>query len=380
MDYMKQNKTKILMIIPSFYPLVGGAERQLIGLLDKLAKTNFEVIVLTRKLSNTEDEEILNSARIIRMSNFKYPLGFLLKLSIWLIKNKLKYDIIHVHTLNSPAFLSSIIGKIVNKPVIIKVTRSSHNTPLSKYNNSFIGKFLFIVIKKLTTKFIAITTDVKNELVQSGVDIDNIISIPNGVEISKNKQTKINKKNKEFIYLGRLIERKRIDILIMAWNNANMDSRASLKIIGTGKEKVKLEKICLDLGLQNSITFTGEKKHSDIKKFLKYSDVIILPSSSEGMSNALLEGMSYGLIPIVSNIKANKDLVKDGQNGYLFNTTSELSELLNKIMLNSDEMNNEIRFKTIEIIKNNFSFNYVMGCYIKLYGTLLKEYEIHNEK
>ena len=70
----------------------------------------------------------------------------------------------------------------------------------------------------------------------------------------------------------------------------------------------------------------------EINDILLDSEIFVLPSSSEGMSNALLEAMSLGLSVIVADIPANKEIIEDSKNGLTFSDEKALEECLTRLV------------------------------------------------
>jgi glycosyltransferase involved in cell wall biosynthesis len=99
-------------------------------------------------------------------------------------------------------------------------------------------------------------------------------------------------------------------------------------LAGDGSLRNNLEKYILDNNI-NNIKFLGNV--SDIPSFLLKVDILIVPSVSEGFGLAVLEGMVSGKVVIASDIKVMKELIKDGENGLLFE--SQNSESLVQIIL-----------------------------------------------
>ena len=98
----------------------------------------------------------------------------------------------------------------------------------------------------------------------------------------------------------------------------------------------ELEAQCRSLELQHQISFIGS---SDIvSEYLKISDIGVLPSEFEGLSNALLESMSSAIPMIGSRVSGTVDLIEDGVNGWLFDPKNEkqLCEIL-QIAYNTTE-------------------------------------------
>ena len=93
-------------------------------------------------------------------------------------------------------------------------------------------------------------------------------------------------------------------------------SKGVLVLIGEGDCRRDLETEAENLGISSKVYFLGDRK--DVPSLVSQSDIFVLPSLTEGMSNALMEAMALGKPCIVSNIKQNKVLIKNKENGLTF--------------------------------------------------------------
>ena len=363
------------MIIPSFFPLVGGAEKQLSSLAKHLASSGLIIEVVTRSLPLTPKVEYIDGFKVLRLRNYFRNFGFLISLFIHILKNRNTYAVIHIHTLNSPAIVGSFLGHILKIPVLLKVTRSGKGAQLQTFSDGGLKNYLFEQIKQ-QSYFISITLDVQNELRKLGVDKSRIFSIPNGVEVTQDLLIPLgNFEEKNIIkilYIGRLIKRKRVDLLIKALGALDVNHEFELQVIGDGPERSELETLATSILLKKQFKFTGSLDHSDVLDELQKANVFVLPSDSEGMSNALLEAMASGLAVIAANIPSNRELVKDKENGLLFLTSNELKQNL-EVVLSDKELMSMLAINAHQSIYNNFSFERVSNSYLKLYTDLIQE-------
>ncbi|CAN5133697.1 N/A [soil metagenome] len=103
---------------------------------------------------------------------------------------------------------------------------------------------------------------------------------------------------------------KNIDGLLRAAANiVQQRPEVHFEIAGDGPERGHLESLRDSLGLQQHVTFRGSV--SDIPAFLTTGSVAVLPSHSEGMSNALLEMMAAGLGVVATDVGANARVLAD---------------------------------------------------------------------
>ncbi len=104
------------------------------------------------------------------------------------------------------------------------------------------------------------------------------------------------------IYIGRLVKVKGVDILIRAFNQIIKISNKKyfLTIVGDGEEKELLQKLVIDLKIDEYIKFEG--RQSNVIKFLDKSDIFVYPSIwEEGFGISVVEAMSRGCVPITFN-------------------------------------------------------------------------------
>jgi len=359
------------MVIPSFEPIIGGAERQLKQLSQFLLSDsdNFKVTILTRRVDSLPKYQVCDSIPTIRLIGRLYPHLFLLHLFLYL-KNKVEdIDVIHVHTLNSPAVLCVIFGLLYKKPVILKVTRSGSGSQIAQILASKFKSNLYRFILNSASKVIALTKDVQSDLDKLSVKKEKVDLIPNGVQSFPYKEKILEKVI--FIYIGRLIKRKNVNVLLSAWSEANVGPDCELRIIGDGPELSSLLNLSKRLGIQSSVHFLGGLPHQDVLEELQKSQIFVLPSESEGMLNALLEAMSMINAVIVSNIRANSEIIVNGVHGLLFDGEQQLATAI-KHLSTDHNMIHKLSLNAKDLVDTRFSFNVVSKMYKNLYLELCK--------
>ena len=161
-------------------------------------------------------------------------------------------------------------------------------------------------------------------------------------------------KNHFFLYIGRLIEIKGLDLLINAFKKLS-DDNIHLIIAGSGKEEIHLRHIAKG---DNRIKFVGQVNDIENKAYLfKNADALVLPSKItsgkvvEAGGIVILEALSAGL-PVIAAIGANIQFIKDGITGYKFKVgdSNDLKDKL-KIALMKKKRGEMQREKVIEEFK-----------------------------
>ncbi|WP_432629598.1 glycosyltransferase family 4 protein [Brotaphodocola sp.] len=134
----------------------------------------------------------------------------------------------------------------------------------------------------------------------------------------------------QLIYIGRLIEKKGVQVLLDAYSKIAEKDNYQLNIIGDGPYKQDLEKRAKMLGLEHNVLFHGMQRNID--EWLRNADVFIHPAIwEEGFGISIIEAMSYGKICIASRKGAIPEIITDGDNGFLVESGNS-DELVKKII------------------------------------------------
>ena len=284
---------------------------------------------------------------------------------------------IHIHKLSYHAFPGIIAAKIFKKKVLIKIANSGAYSDITQMQKNVLipGQKLMLPLSIKADKIVTVNKKMINELINIGVSSKKIAFIPNGVKIKHIAKQKYQNNEKIIVtFIGRLHAQKSVNILLKAFkkvSNKKPNLKLELWIIGDGPLRIELENLSKRLKINKSVTFYGNI--SDISKKLALTDIFVLPSLSEGMSNSLLEAMAYGLPCIATRIDGNKELIKDGINGILVpaKNAGALSDTILKLV--DDKKLRKIMGKNaFENVKKKYCIKNVAKQYIKEYELLLK--------
>jgi glycosyltransferase involved in cell wall biosynthesis len=196
---------------------------------------------------------------------------------------------------------------------------------------SFYDKFIAPRTINKFDKVIYITKWEMPYLLNLGLEKEKIVYVPNGIPEEFFKQKKQTEK-KRILFLGRISKIKDIGTLIKSIGIIK-DKKISLDIIGPVEEKYgdSLKKLITNLNLEKRINFLPAI--FDTKKKISVIDehsIFILPSIREAMPQGLIEAMAREKIVIASKNNGTLDLIKDRENGFLFDVGNE-RELAKKI-------------------------------------------------
>ena len=223
-------------------------------------------------------------------------------------------------------------------------------------------------------------------MLEKGFSPRQIVQIPNGISVAdfvppdaaRERYRKIlgfHQEQKVVMFVGRLLPKKGVDLLLRAWAKVCQEHpTAHLVILGDGPFRAELSALADTLGVSKHVSFQG---HVDnVSHYLWAADVFVLPSKAEGLSNALMEAMAAGLPCVASKVGGNIDLITDGENGLLFDSGNEaqLVAALSNLLRNEAEAR-KLGRKARKTVETEFSLSSVVAQYINLYKRLLKNGE-----
>ena len=164
---------------------------------------------------------------------------------------------------------------------------------------------------------------------------------------------------------------KRLDLLIEAFAKivATLPS-VNLVLVGTGPEERRLKRLGEKCGVSNRCQFEPPQDH--VEKWFRQIDIFVLPSSSEALSNSLMEAMACGCAVIASNVGGNPELVTDGLNGLLF-PSGDLESLTDKIcrLVVDKHLRQQVSSNSVAMVRKRFSAQSAIDSISSIYNSLL---------
>lgn len=243
------------------------------------------------------------------------------------IKNN-NYDIIHAH---EP--VGGVIGRIAGKICGKKVYYTVHGFHFNE-NNKFILNFTYYIIEKIMSIFtdkIFVMNEYDYTYAKKMYGKKPVIKV-NGVGIDTNKYnvSKMNLKeiinikkelnfNDNDIVVGTVaefIKRKCYeDFLNTAKELLRLNDKYKFLLIGDGEYLGYYMEYADKIGIKDSCVFTGYTNQVD--RLINVIDIFLFTSLQEGLPRALMEAMANEKYIVCSDIRGNRDLIKNEVNGYL---------------------------------------------------------------
>lgn len=156
-------------------------------------------------------------------------------------------------------------------------------------------------------------------------------------------------KNKDFVFLGRMVSQKRCDlnIKLLAKLKESHPEKANLTVVGDGPEDENLKNMVNDLGLKENVNFVGEMKGEELVRELNKYRYILIPSDFEAFGNVALEGIACGCLPIVSDSGGLVDAIGDAGLSFKSSNLDSFYQTTTSLLENPD-LEETIRSKAQE--------------------------------
>lgn len=298
----------ICFFSPNFYPLVGGLENIAMDFANELSRKGHQVKVITLTKHNLAENlpfQIYRrpSIRLIRQIIFQSEVFLMFNLSLkgFLLWYGTKTPLFISHHTHNP---DSVLGRIK--------TRVSNTFPRKNFCCSNF-------IAKPYARAVIIPNSFRNHLFKNRIDIRD--------------------RNKDIVFLGRLVSDKGADVLLKAIALLKLKAYfPKVSIIGNGPELDKLHQLTAELGIGSQVSFLGQLTGESLVDQLNQHRIMVVPSIwEEPFGIVALEGIACGCIIIGSNGGGLSEAI--GKCGLTFpnGDSNALSDLILSVLNNFEE-------------------------------------------
>ena len=334
----------------------GGAEKQAIMLANQLSEYHnvhlviykneidkrFEIILSRSSINIT----ILKGNPVIKLYNF------------YRLLQQRKIEILFSYLLTGN-FFGSIIGKLAGVKYRIGGIRNAQLNPKKE------------ILERCIHNYINTNTIFNNyfgaEIYgRKGFSKNKITIIPNGIDVYKFKihEKKANQKLK-IVTVGRFVKQKDFYTAIdsIKYMIDSGYNEIQYQIIGYGKLENQIKERINNLGLNGYITMLINPKNLD--DIYKNADIYLCTSIFEGLSNTILEAMSFCLPIVATNVGDNMYLVNNGKNGFLVEPKN-LNQISNALLrfINNRDLLKSYGLNSYNKVKNEYSINTFTNNYL----------------
>lgn len=258
--------------------------------------------------------------------------GFVLKASpgVWRRLSEGRIDAVITGGYLQPTMqLAMLWCKLHEVPYLI--LSESHNLNRRPFLRRFFKTPLIRAAVSGAASFLVMSARSRDYLVSYGADPDRIFRFPNTPDVAELQRQVLKWKAQRqdvrrelglgagtvILYLGRLVEAKDVQLLLRAFQILeDKCPGAELVIAGEGPQRAILENLARDLGLRRC-HFLGLVQPDDAPRIYAVADIFALPSREEPWGVVVLEAMACGLPVVVSDKVGARDLVDEGDTGFV---------------------------------------------------------------
>lgn len=321
------------ILIPVYIGGHGGASRQVIMLANNLVSRGYSVTMVALHYFNPSFFKIDTRINIINLtnleSNAKCPIFTRYKAYRKVLSNMHPDMTIHY---NFQSVYFTVLSGVREHGKIIFAERGD---PSNKSDYTILLRIIRSFVNPMIDGFVFQTRGAQ-KFFKKKIQNKSIV-IPNSVAIKDGVYSKVTKREKTIVCVGRLHQQKNQILLIDAFAKiASKYPDYLLEFYGDGELREHLQCRIDTLGLTKKIILKGSVKN--VFEYVRKSSLFVLSSDYEGMPNALMEAMALGVPCISTDCSPGgaRDLIKDGVNGWItpIKDVKSLAEKMDYVLSN----------------------------------------------
>lgn len=317
---------KILVLCYEYPPVGGGGGRMAHNVASALVRRGHRVRVQTVRMPGLQEHEVRDGVDIFRTSGFRRRpdfctvpemFGYLVTSFLPSLRHirEWKPVIVHAHFAVPTGVLALACKVFTGVPYVL----TAHLGDLPGGNPDQTGGLFrilnpFILPIWRNAAGISASSSFAAGLAIKAYEVQPRI-ILNGISMEgKSAGAAQPSSPLELVAIGRFNPQKNFPWMIQALAGCDFPWRLSL--IGDGSQRAEVEAAIRKAGIDDRVNLMGWVPESDMRDVLARSDVLLMPSTSEGNPVAAIEALKHGVAILGSDIGGLSDLVEDGNNGF----------------------------------------------------------------
>lgn len=319
-----------LLELRNTYKWGGGPDKTILLSAEQHDRARVEVVVAYVRDASDCEFRIAGKAQAKRLTFYEIEERGKLDLRVvqTLSEIVLRHDInlIHAHDYKSDFFAYLLRWKLrKRRPAVIS---TMHGWALPGLRGDVFWRLDLLLMRRFD-HLIAVSDATKEEMVVAGVPSDLISVIHNGIDTATWSRCKVNLSMRHALglinafpiigYVGRVSPEKDVENWLRAAAVVTREyPTAQFVIVGEGRDDGllnQLKNLAEALGIAGQVHFLGYRE--DLPSIYATFDLFFLSSRREGICNSLLEAMAMGVPIVATDVGGTKELIADGQTGYL---------------------------------------------------------------
>ncbi|MCL4310692.1 MAG: glycosyltransferase family 4 protein [Actinomycetota bacterium] len=310
---------KILQVVRQYFPGTGGMETYVSSLCRELKERGHRSDVATlgylfKSRKPLPPYQNVAGIDVIRLPSLGTARYFVAPRLLQLLP---RYDLIHVHGVD---FFIDLLGsgrRFHGKPVVL----STHGGFFHTAWFPSLKRAYFHTVTRMALHGVdrVIASSPRDEAMFAPV-APRLTLVANGIDFSGFAGLEKRIDGEKLLFIGRISKNKRVDRLIeMMAALGQTRPQARLTVVGPDWEGLRggLEARMAALGIEDSVTFTGELPHGQMLDRLSQARLFVSAAENEAFGLSAMEAMASGTVPVLNDIEAFRGFVHSGENGFL---------------------------------------------------------------
>jgi len=339
----RESQKKIAVVVPK-YGLVGGGERYVAELTERLAANpKYDIHVFANQWHRQSDNVTFHKVPVITFPKWLTTISFAYFANRKIAR--LGVDLIHTHERIFKADICTLhsiphriwVEKIRRKKLLSLFDRATIWVEKQMFTKG--GCRIFMPVSSFARQKMQEVYTVAPErirIVHPGVDIEKFKPAESELRLEIRHELGVKDDEVLILFVSMNFELKGLDLLLAALSRLRKDGRGKQpKLLVVGKGNIsKYQDISRQLGIAENVVFTGVRH--DMERIYVAGDLFVLLSNFDTFGMVVTEAMASGLPVIVSDKVGAKDLVRNAENGFIVDRDN-IEEICSKIVHMSDE-------------------------------------------
>jgi glycosyltransferase involved in cell wall biosynthesis len=273
-------------------------------------------------------------------------------IALRLIRRRHAIHLLHAHFIFPQGLFGLILARLCRVPFVLSAVGDDVNVMLRR--NAVLRTICRFLMAQADVT-IAVSLPLQRALKQFG--IANTVHLPNSVDTTTIFPGGELPKSASILFVGSMTTNKRPLMLLRAFERVVTEvPEATLTMCGDGPLMQAVQDRIRQNQLDGKVRLVPRATPESVIRLLSQADVFVLPSQSEGLSNALLEAMAAGRVIVASSNESHSEILRDGVDALLFRLDDE-KDLAGQIVLSltDDQVRSRLSRSARELCLRQFS-------------------------
>jgi glycogen synthase len=392
---------RILHILDHSPPVQSGYVYRTLAILREQLATGWQVLSLTtpKQPTTTGSSEVIDGWEFVRTPGrprsrwvpkvaSEYAMVRATARRLEEIARQWRPSVLHAHSPVSNAWAALSVGRRLGLPVVYEVralwedAASSHGTMTPGAPRYALARHLETRAVRRADAVVAISRGLYDDLRRRGVRQEDLFLVPNAADAARcapepptDRGTKPDATLSPVIgFIGSFYSYEGLDLLVeVARDLVQLRPEVRFVLVGGGPEEARLRGLCRSSGLNGCMSFPGWVPHDRVDDWYRQIDILVYPRKRNRLTELVtplkpLEAMAKGKVILASDVGGHRELIEEGQNGFLFRS-GDGTDLLRRLiaLLDAAATWSHAGARARRFVEEERSWKAVVAIYAKVY-------------